>query len=277
MKFRLILFYLLLILFFNCSKIPNFNLKILNEKYREISPVDLLNINSNKGDIEIIGWAKDTIEISIKKYLFSGIQNDINLISISFLKEEKQLSVNTVIPARVDGKIDMKIYVPFILLKINLHSNKGDINISKYLGNLDIFNNNGSISIDFQGNLLRINSNDSKIDLNIKSNNSSDIVINNEDGNIKVNVSEIGNRSYLDIKSVNGNILLNLQNQINHDLFVLNENKNINLNYKLKNYKFIEGTTNYLYGTKNIINNNFNNLKIYIKNINGKININQVN
>lgn len=277
MKFKLLFLNLLIFLFFSCSKIPSFNLKILNEKYREISPVDLLNINSTKGNIEIIGWAKDTIEISTKKYLFSGLSNDINLMSINFVKEDKALSVNTVIPARVDGKIDLKFYVPFILLKININSNICDINISKYLGNLDILNNNGSIFVDFQGNLLRINSNNSKIDLNIKSSNSSDMIINNEDGNIKVNVIEIGSKSYLDIKSVNGNILLNLQNKINHDLFLLNENKNINLNYKLKNYKFIEGTTNYLYGTKNLINNNLNNLKIYIKNINGKININQVN
>ncbi|MBN2544861.1 MAG: hypothetical protein JXB50_03625 [Spirochaetes bacterium] len=277
MKINFIIIYLFLIFFFNCSKITNFSVKTLNEKYREITPVDLLYINSNKGDIEIIGWAKDTIEIRTKKYLYTGLANDINLMSIKFLKEGKKISVDSVIPARVDGKIDIKFYIPFILLKIFIDSNIGNINISNYLGNLDITNNNGSIQIDFQGNFLRINSNDSKIDLNIKSYSSSDMIINNEDGNIKINVSEIGNKSYLDIKSINGNILLNLQNKINHDLVVLNENKNIDINYKLRNYNFIEGTTNYLYGTKNILNNNLNNLKIYIKNINGKIIVNEVN
>ena len=265
---------LLVVAFFSCS--DNFlKRKELDIKYREKTPVESIRIDSLNGNIEIIGWSKDFIEINTKKKIISGLPTDVNLIdTVFFLDEEyNELNIKTKIPARINARIDLKIYIPFILLKIYLNSQRGNININKFLGDLELVCSNGVSSIDFQGNILRINSYKSKINLNLSSYNSCDIILNNEDGEINSFIYTIGNNSYLDIKSLNTNVSLFISEEIDHKLMIKNRNKGINIKYKLDNYQTLEGTYTSVSGN---YGKNYNGLTIDINNENGKTNLQQI-
>lgn len=267
-----IIVYIIFILFLFSCNLPLIQNKVEIEKYRDINNASGIKINSLNGNVEIIGWSKNYIEINAKKILLSGLPNDIKLMKVIFEKKDNDFIIETKIPARVHGEIELKIYIPFMILKLYLNTNNSNISIIKYLGIIELINNSGNINIDFQGELLRINSNNSKINLNIKSKISSDIVVNNEDGNIKLNLFEIGKKSFIDLKSKNGNIFLNISGKIPHEVFIINKNKYIMSNYKLSSRRYLEGAFTYLYGKKD-----GNDIKFFISNINGKINLQQIN
>lgn len=262
---KLIIFLFLLLI--SC-KFLKLKPKIVNIKYREKNPIEILNIHSLDGDIDIIGWAKDLIEIDTKKTIFSGLANDLNLMDTMFEVHEKELIIKIKKPVRIDGKIDLKIYIPYILLKIYIDSKQGDIIINKYLGDVEIKNIEGNINFDFQGNILRIKSYKSKININVASYNSCDMIINNEEGDIKINIDAIGKSSYLDVKSINSNINLNIVDNIDHKLFIYNENKKTNIYYDLDEKSLINEANNYLTGKKG---KNYKDFILNISNINGKI------
>ena len=185
-----------------------------------------------------------------------------------FEVHEKELIIKIKKPVRIDGKIDLKIYIPYILLKIYIDSKQGDIIINKYLGDVEIKNIEGNINFDFQGNILRIKSYKSKININVASYNSCDMIINNEEGDIKINIDAIGKSSYLDVKSINSNINLNIVDNIDHKLFIYNENKKTNIYYDLDEKSLINEANNYLTGKKG---KNYKDFILNISNINGKI------
>ena len=192
--------------FFSCVRFGFDENKNVNIKYREKNPIEVIKIDSMYGDIEISGWARDFIEINTNKILNSGFSQDIDLMDTLFNLNGNELQVKTKIPARVEGKINLKIYIPFILEKLYINSEKGDIYINKFIGDAEITNYKGNINYLFQGSILRVNS--YKTDIICGSYNSSDIVINNEEGTTNVNIETVAKHSFLDIKSSNGDINL---------------------------------------------------------------------
>ncbi len=266
MNFKYVYFIIILFLLTTC-----FQHKVIESKYREKNPVDSLMIDSINGNIDIIGWKENFIEIYTMKRIISGLQTDINQVGIDFFINDRELNIVTKIPDRINGKIDIKIYIPYSLFKVNLNSKAGEISISKFLGNIELEKNNGNINIDFYGSILRINSGNSELNLNIKSNNYSDIVINNQNGDIICNVETIGKDSFLDIISFKGNINLNISKNVPHELLVFNKTNSINLYYEiikenLSNKSFLKGMTN----------QNINFLKVFIDSDNGIINLNRL-
>lgn len=262
---KIIYFFLLISILFSCG---NFTKKVVNIKYREKNAVETIKIDSVNGNITVVGWSKDSIEIGTKKILFSGFKTDLSLMDTLFNQIHKQLNIKTKIPARIDGRIDLLIYVPYIQTKIFIDSQKGNIKISKVLSDIEITNKNGNIDAVFQGNILRINSYKTKIKANITSYNSCDIVINNEEGATNVNVNTIGKSSYLDIKSLDGDIHLNISKEIDHQIMATNKYKKIFLKYKLLDESFTSGDYTYISGKRG---KNYKNFTVDVSNNKGKI------
>jgi hypothetical protein len=239
-------------------------------KYREKTPVEILKVDSTIGNIEITGWSNDFIEINTRKILNTGLVQDMNLMDTIFEKNDNQMNIKTKIPARVDGKINLKIFIPFILYKLYINSKDGNISISNYLGDVELTNNNGNINVDFQGNILRVDSKKSKLNINVNSFNSTDIVINNEEAPVNVSIESVGKSSYLDIKSVRGDINFTISRDIDHRMMITNKNRKINLKYNLYDKTSTEGTYSYITGKKG---SKYNDFTIDISDEDAKINI----
>ena len=236
---------LILLLFSSCGRIGLDRGKDVNIKYREKNPIEVMKVDSAFGNVEIIGWAKDFIEINTNKVLLSGFTQDVDLMDTLFNVDANELQIRTKIPARVEGKINLKIYVPFILSKVFVYSKNGDVFINKFIGDAEITNNSGNINMFFQGNILRVDSYKTNINLYIKSYNSNDIVINNENGNTNINIETVAKHSFLDIKSLNGDINLYTSFDIDHKLTAFNKNDSILLKYDLLDKIFIEKEYNF--------------------------------
>jgi DUF4097 and DUF4098 domain-containing protein YvlB len=259
----------IVLLFFSC-KISFFKKnKPVQTKYREKNPIEKLRIESLNGDIDLIGWSNNLIEIETNAMITSGFKNDINLLDTEFIKTGNELNITTKIPERVKGIINLKIYIPYMLLKIYINSQKGNINITKYLGDLEINQSRGNNNINFYGNILRLESDKTKINLNIKSFNSSDIIIINKEGNTKIKIDEIGQSSFMDIKSINGDIDLSISDHISCQFSVINQNR-ININFEYDEVSSLKNKYNFIIGTKL---KNINKCLFEISNLNGRINI----
>lgn len=259
--------------FFSCVRFGFDENKNVNIKYREKNPIEVIKIDSMYGDIEISGWARDFIEINTNKILNSGFSQDIDLMDTLFNLNGNELQVKTKIPARVEGKINLKIYIPFILEKLYINSEKGDIYINKFIGDAEITNYKGNINYLFQGSILRVNSYKTDINLYVRSYNSSDIVINNEEGTTNVNIETVAKHSFLDIKSSNGDINLFTAFDIDHTLTVFNKNDKINLRYDIFDKILIEKEYAILNGKRG----EGDNLTIDLFNENAKINLDLAN
>ena len=110
MKTKIIIF---LFIFIISCKFLSFKKRVVNEKYREKTNIKILKIDSIDGNIDIIGWAHDSVEIGTQKEIFSGLSTDLNLMDTLFEKNERELYIKTKIPTRINGKIDLKIYLPY--------------------------------------------------------------------------------------------------------------------------------------------------------------------
>lgn len=263
----IILFLLSFLCLFHCKNY-HFSHKITTAKYREKNKIDILNINSSNGNINIKGWERDTVEIATKKILLNGLANDLNLMDITFQIDLNKMIIATKIPARIEGKIDLDIYVPYILLNIVIESNNGNIVIKDFLGNIDITNNSGDLDINFQGCILRVNSNNSRLNVDNYSLNDVDMILNNQDGNIRLNIYDSGKISFFDLFSTNGNINLNISEDKTQEVDIITSNKNIFSNYFINPDIYQDGNQtfiNYIKGKKK------NPLKINVLNINGRI------
>jgi hypothetical protein len=222
----------------------------VNIKYREKNPLESIRVNSLKGDVDITGWSKDFVEIDTNKKIFTGLASDINLMDTVFYFDEvyKELNIKTKIPTRINGSIDIKIFVPFTLLKLYINSGEGDVTVNKHLGDIELVSSSGNNDIDFQGNILRINSYKTKTFLKVLSYSSSDIIINSEEGSLNSYIYSVGDASYLDIATLNVTVNLSISQDIDHKLIVKNKSKGINVKYDLDDPNSIQGTYNIFTG-----------------------------
>lgn len=264
---RNIFLILLTVSLFSCRFSFNFY-KPIETKYREKDQIDVLKVNASFGDIGIIGWSKNFIEIKSIKKLISGFPTDRYLLETNFIKNNNELTINAKIPSRVKGTINLVIYIPVTLYKVYVSSQNGIISIDKYLGDIELVNETGDININYYGSILRITTNSARIYLNIFSQNSTDIVINNENGNNYINLANTAPSSFFDINSVNGNIDLIIPENIRHNLNIITKNNNYYSYYEFDKNSSITESYNYLRTNKNGYD-----IDINIFEINGKINI----
>ncbi|HNZ26193.1 MAG TPA: hypothetical protein PK385_06580 [Spirochaetota bacterium] len=248
-KYFLVAAILNIFLLTSCSKNLMFNRQV-NIKYREKNPLESIRVNSLKGDVDITGWSKDFVEIDTNKKIFTGLASDINLMDTVFYFDEvyKELNIKTKIPTRINGSIDIKIFVPFTLLKLYINSGEGDVTVNKHLGDIELVSSSGNNDIDFQGNILRINSYKTKTFLKVLSYSSSDIIINSEEGSLNSYIYSVGDASYLDIATLNVTVNLSISQDIDHKLIVKNKSKGINVKYDLDDPNSIQGTYNIFTG-----------------------------
>lgn len=258
------------LILFSC-RVPE---KITTSKYREKNDVDILKVESVHGDVTINGWANDFIEINTKKVLESGLITDLNLMKIMFENDGKTLLIRSKIPARISGSINFEIYVPYILHKIYIVSNNNTVYINEFLGDIDLKNNNCEIDVQFYGQILRVNSDNSKINLDIKSTNTSDIVINTKKSKLFVNFESHIQPLITDIISLNSDIVMNISKNISHKFFIINKNNKITVNYDIIKDVYIENEYTCLIGYRG---NDSHILNLNISNTNGKILLKELN
>ncbi len=235
-------------------------------KYREKNPVRELNIENASGNLDIIGWSKNFIEITGNKKLFSGINSDLKGMEIKFDYKNNDFYITTKIPARINGKIDLLINVPYSLLKINIDTGDSNVNIEKYLGNLDIKNKKGWLTFDFYGNFLRVNAVNSIIDFNLLGDNSLDASVNNDEGNTTCDLINCSNDSYLDINTNKGIINLNIAKSIAHVISSFSKKYMLNIDYNVTNKIYASYSYNFF---KASYGKSKNPVKINLTNLNG--------
>jgi len=171
-------YYILIILLTFISCINNSSKTIeISDKYREKNLVNSMEMELNKGNIEILGWSQNFIEIDIKKRLYSGLNNDLSFITTDIQRKDYKVTVKTKIPPIIDGDIDLKIFVPYNLSFIFINCNDGKININDFLGDLNIINVKTDMDINFYGSILRIDSYSSNVNLNIRNVDNTDTII----------------------------------------------------------------------------------------------------
>ena len=229
-----------LCLLFNCScSNHNISKKEKNVKYREKNPVGSINLVDIKGNIDICGWGEDFIEINTKKKLNIGLSSDLNLIEPSFYLshqgEQAQLNIKTRIPARINARIDLTVYVPYSLESIYIQQEVGNITIKNYFGDTTVKTEHGSHKIDFQGHILRVYALKSKFDINVLCSNSTDIVISGDSTDFNVRFFNLNYQSFCDFDTDNCNINLYVAEHLSHYLDVRNSDSRINIRYKLDN------------------------------------------
>jgi hypothetical protein len=268
-KYYHILFLTLILFILSCKIF--FNKQTEEEKYREKSPVNIIKLNSINGNISFDCWKEDFVEIQTLKTIFTGLSTEFNMMNTSFERKDKELSITSRIPASINGKIDLKIFAPYNVLKLIIRTKKSDVSISDFLGDIELDNSDGSNNIDFHGTVLRANLKNTKTILNVSSYNHSDMVLNDELGILKIYIKRIGVTSNLDMNLINSETFLYTSKNIHHDIFALNKGKKINIMYNiLKDLK--NADDNYVlkgkygrYSDDFKIYLNANNSKIYLQ------------
>ena len=226
---------------FVCGACSNRNISKQEKavKYREKNPVGSLNLTDIKGNIEICGWGEDFIEINTKKKLNIGLSSDLNLIEPSFYLSHQgpqaQLNIKTRVPARINARIDLTIYVPYSLESIYINQEIGNISIKNYFGDTTIKTEHGSHKVDFQGHILRISALKSRFDINVLCSNSADIVIDGDNTEYNVKFYNLSYQSFCDFDTDNCSINIFVAEHLSHYLAVRNSDSRINIKYKLDN------------------------------------------
>ncbi len=238
-------------------------------KYREKNAVSSVSLDNIKGNVHVIGWGEDFIEINTNKKLMFGLQSDMNLFDTVFFRDNSnELIIRTKIPARLNARIDMTIYVPFVLPEISIRQESGNITVEKYLGDLNIVSESGNHHITFMGQMLRMNCHKSHVDLDILSYRPADIVLIGDDGEYNMRMIKAAEQTYLDVSGQQTNINLNISENISHTLFLKSSEKRIHLRYKPDDMQIFNGTNMAISGT---VGDNPQNCVIDINAVGGRI------
>ena len=219
-------------------------------KYRERNIVSSISLDNIKGNVHIIGWGEDFIEINTTKRLMFGIQSDMNLFDTVFFRDNSnELIIRTKIPARLNAKIDLVIYVPFVLSEISVSQESGNITVEKYLGSLNITAESGSHHIEFMGSMLRMNCHKSHVDLDIVGYRPADIVLIGDEGEYNVRMMKAAEQTYLDVSGHQTNVGISINENISHTLFLKSSEKRIHLKYKTDDMQIFSGANMAISGT----------------------------
>ena len=212
-------------------------------KYRERNAVSSISLDNIKGNVRIIGWGEDFIEINTTKRLMFGLQSDLNLFDTVFFRDNSnELIIRAKIPARLNARIDLVIYVPFVLSEISISQEVGNISVEKYLGSLNITSESGSHRIEFMGQMLRMNCSKSHVDLDIVGYRPADIVLSGDGGEYNMRIAKVVGQTYIDVSGHQTNVGINISDQISHSLFLKSNEKRIHLRYKPDDMQIFSGT-----------------------------------
>ena len=219
-------------------------------KYRERNVVSSVSLDNIKGNVRIVGWGEDFIEINTNKKLMFGLPSDMNLFDTVFFRDNSnELIIQTKIPARLSARIDLTIYVPFVLTEISISQESGNISVEKYLGSLNITAESGNHYIEFMGQTLRMNCRRSNVNLDILGYIPADIVLLGDGGEYDVRVEKAVGQTYLDVSCHHTNIGISISENIPHTLFLKSSEKRIHLKYKPDDMQIFNGTNMAISGT----------------------------
>ena len=230
--------FIILLIFTSCINNSNKTIET-SDKYREKNLINSIDIELNKGNIQILGWSQNFIEINTKKILYSGLNNDLSFITTDINRKDYRMVIKTKIPPSIDGDIDLKIFVPYNLSFISINCSNGKININDFLGDLSIITVKTDMDINFHGSILKIDSYSSNVNLNIKNVDNVDVVIKNNNGNFVLLIDSLGGESFLDLETLSGKIDVYMNKSISHTIQLINIDGVYNFQYELENQKII--------------------------------------
>lgn len=260
----ILLLFFLFIIFFSCKESVH---KVEeSSKFREKNITEIIYLESVSGKIDIKCWNRDYIEIEANKIVKSGIKADLNSLDLIYKRENLQFTIITKNPSRVEGDIDLKLYIPYYIKTIIIKADHGKVKIGSYPGNLIANISYGSIKYKFNGSLMRITSLYAKLDLQIDTMNPADIYVLNENGKSYINVVNVGKGSYFDFNSRVGKLELSLAKYIDYNIFTKfkNNNSEVKLSGKIDMIK--KRYNNLISAEKG---KNYQDFNIYINNDNG--------
>jgi DUF4097 and DUF4098 domain-containing protein YvlB len=149
--FAFILLIPLALLFTNCqtfSPIPQ-----VREFHKEmdLEKNSIIHFENLQGDLEIIGWKKNKIEINVEK---TGTNSQLRQTDIEVKKEEKNIYIRTYFP-RGDIRrvfVDYELHVPENILFEEIKIEKGNLSSIQIYGELKASIQEGNVEIeDFSG------------------------------------------------------------------------------------------------------------------------------
>ncbi len=237
MKIFYIIF-LVVSLFVSCENNSKNTIEV-SDKYREKNLIKSIEIEGNNGTIDIEGWSQNFIEIDTRKVLYSGLNNDLSFMTTDISQKDSKLTIKTKIPPSIDGKIELKIYIPYNLSFIFINSTNGKVSINGFLGDLDIINVKSDVDINFYGTILRVDSYSSNINLNMKNAVKIDAIIKNSNGLLNLYLDSVESASYIDLDMSGAKTNFYMNNTIPHEVQLVNIGGTYDFTYKMDNQKII--------------------------------------
>jgi len=191
--FSLIFFLLLVIFFTSCQTFSPY--PRIREFHKEINLEENSSIyfENSQGDLEIVGWKKNKIEILAIK---TGSDSQLRQTDIETKKKEKNLYLKTYFP-RVNARkvfVDFEINVPEKVLFKEIKIKKGNLNSIQVYGELKAFLEKGNIEIEDFSGICEVFT---------------------EEGYIVARIFEIKKGDNLSFKTGNGDIHLYLPSKLN--------------------------------------------------------------
>lgn len=177
-------------------------------KYRDKNEIEQVVISLKSGRLNILGWKESFIDIITEKILHSKFPSDLSLIKTEIHNDEwkKTLYIQVTIPESVDAEANLTVYLPFTLKMITVDSINIDFHFSNTFSNLIYTSQSGNCYVDFKGSLAKITKESGNTIIHINTTNSVDILLNNDNGNSKIQLQQTGENSFLNAVSVSGNI-----------------------------------------------------------------------
>lgn len=145
------LFFLFVLIITGCQTFSNIPTVKKFHKKIDLQENSQIYFDNMHGDLEIIGWKKDTLEINAVK---TGTDSQLRQTDIDIKKKGNNLYIKTLYPrADIRGVfIDYELRVPEKILFKEIKIIKGDLNSMQIYGELNASIEEGSIEIeDFSG------------------------------------------------------------------------------------------------------------------------------
>lgn len=263
MRFAL---FTLIILIISCS--DNATIFVQTDKYRERNEISKLIIEASDGDISITGWNHPYIEINSKATVKKGLKSDLNFLMLKPHPDEENdaLIINTIIPERIQGRIDLNIFLPLYLQNITLSADESNISIKNFENNIFIENTYGIIDIDFRGNLLYAKTERGILTTQIDGYKSKEIFIINNYGRSEISIRDVFRDINLDFKSLSGRCNIYTYKNLSYKLIASGNTENFTFP-KYVNKKIFK-TENELYINNE---NTFKKVNFFIENDTGSL------
>lgn len=225
-----------------------------------LTPGGRLSIENTNGSIEIIGWEKNSVDISGTKY--AATEELMNEIKVDIAASPSEIRVRTVPPTGRRGNLGARymIRVPFRTVLDRIESSNGSVRAENVEGPARLHTSNGSVkAFKLRGELEVVTSNgsveatDTEGNANVRTSNGSVTVENlrgtleasTSNGRIRARVAQVEPGKPLRASTSNGSIELTLDSFKDNDVRASTSNGSITVRLPASlNARLRAGTSN---------------------------------